>query len=71
MDTPLLFIRIPFVALTDRNTSDLSTPRPEPASLLLALLGLNGFLSHSIGVRIRRRGGVARTRPRRRRTARR
>ena len=42
----------PFVSLTTRNITGLLTPRPEPAPLLLALLGLNGFVSHSIGVRM-------------------
>ena len=47
-------IRVPFVSLTDRNTTDLLTPRPEPVSLLLAPLGLKDFANLSTGVRISR-----------------
>ncbi|GGR58300.1 hypothetical protein GCM10008959_20090 [Deinococcus seoulensis] len=38
-------IRIPFVSLTTREGAGLPTPRPEPAFLLLAPLGLNGLCS--------------------------
>ncbi|BBN95946.1 restriction endonuclease, type I [Deinococcus grandis] len=45
-------IRIPFVSLTDRNSTDLLTPRLEPASLPLAPLGLKDCANLSTGVRI-------------------
>jgi len=35
-----VLIRIPFVSLTDRNTTDLSAPRPEPVFLLLCCAAL-------------------------------
>ena len=45
-------IRIPFVSLTTQDSTGLPTSRPEPVFLPLAPLGLNGFVSHSIGVRM-------------------
>ncbi|BBN96914.1 transposase Tn3 [Deinococcus grandis] len=52
--TPEQLIRIPFVSLTDRNSTDLLTPRLEPASLPLAPLGLKDCANLSTGVRITR-----------------